>query len=569
MQMQSGLARSVVRFAAFAIVVLIALFLRYPSQFLDPSIGTESLTFHVRQFAEDGFASLLYPVNGYLITVSRLFDVLALAISPYAAPLFASAFANAYTVLILFAVWRAPTRLRSPLLCALAPLFIPIQPEPFAVSLYSFWWSAVGLALTLFWVAGRSRTWDIAAIVLAVTGALSSPMGIVYGPLFMARWLRDRTQFNFALMVAVAAPSIIQLAIILATDGAATHPGRTFPVTGIIRETLGYFVPVLAPFSPRADLAYTVIGFLFGSALVAAAAAQTKRFDFFFWILVLLVAAAAAAYLMRIGTDVAHPLLSGGRYFMLPFIFLSWLVLYLIAEMPGWLRAGSIAAIAFSWVLATPYTMWRTHDPLPWASHIRLCKEHGDVQIVGQFFGNADAVWRTPVTQAGCRFMVGLNPLNRLIEPYVPELFAARTAPYEGGQLSSALVIAAHGWSPDGFYSMDVVASLPDDIRAFGSHVGGDAATGDLVLEFGHEPGEPTVFLMLVGPGEREALLELEYPDGSVRTMTPASRVPGWIKLEIFSHQTGVHRLTVRDIGSGWGEWAALAFASPERRGTN
>ena len=416
------------RYAAFAIFVLVALFLRHPSQFLDPGIGTESLTFHVRQFADDGFASLLYPVNGYLITVSRLFDVLALTLSPYAAPLFASVFANAYTVLILFAVWRAPTTLRSPLLCALAPLFIPIQPEPFGLSLYSFWWSVVGIALTLFWVSGKSRAWDIAAIVLAATGSLSSPMGILYGPLFLARWLRDRSRFNLALMVAVGIPALIQLAIIVAVDGAATHPERTYPVTGIIRETLGYFLPVLAQVSARADLAYTAIGFLVGGGVIALAAAQWRRLDFHFWILVLLVAGAAAAYLVRIGTDVAHPLLSGGRYFMLPFTFLSWLLLYLLAGSPVWLRRGSIAAIAFSWMLATPYTFWRTHDPLPWASHIRLCKEHGDLVIVGHFFGRADAVWGTPLTQRGCRFMVGLNPLNRLVEPYVPELFAARTA---------------------------------------------------------------------------------------------------------------------------------------------
>ena len=97
----------------------------------------------------------------------------------------------------------------------------------------------------------------------------------------------------------------------------------------------------------------------------------------------------------------------------------------------------------------------------------------------------------------------------------------------------------------------------------------GDASTGELVLEFEHRAGERTVFLMLVGPGDREAVLELAYPDGSTRAMIPGSRVPGWVKLEIFSHQTGMHRLTVRDIGSGWGEWAAMAFASPDQRNTD
>ncbi|MDR3562455.1 MAG: hypothetical protein P4N59_13620 [Negativicutes bacterium] len=87
-------------------------------------------------YIADGWASIAYPVNGYLVVPSKFIFLVSASVSFIHLPEIAYWLTIGMTIAILTAIAYCPTYLRWPKLCALA---IPPDSEVFAVLEYAFW----------------------------------------------------------------------------------------------------------------------------------------------------------------------------------------------------------------------------------------------------------------------------------------------------------------------------------------------------------------------------------------------------------------------------------------------
>jgi hypothetical protein len=136
--------RAVIHRPPLLLVIAMALvFLRSWPRIVKPEVWDEDGTQLLAGYLVHGWSDILQPVNGYLITISKLIFYGAASITLLRFPEVGTLLAWLTTAGILVVVARAPLALRGGVLLALAAALVPIDPEVFGLPLYSFWWSAV------------------------------------------------------------------------------------------------------------------------------------------------------------------------------------------------------------------------------------------------------------------------------------------------------------------------------------------------------------------------------------------------------------------------------------------
>jgi len=369
----SGGRRTLLAFLACIGALTAALYWRRPDAFYNPQLWAEDGNLLVNSMQFQGLRGLLIPYAGYYHTAAKLVALLANPAAPADVP-HAYAFASWLLLVAIVALLFTP-RLRIPngvkLAMGLALVMTPANNEVFFN--LANWPFIIGFVWLLLAIADAPRSraahvFDISALILS---GLSSPFSVVLWPLFVARFLRDRSRFNLAMLALAMAVGITQLWNMPArVASAAPISAGAVPVEGFVARIayafLGQTLTGLAPLSPLAvvgGLAVVVAGL---GWLIARAVAQKR------WPEILLFGACAASavlssYVLRGIANIGEGL--SGRHFYAFCVPLAW---GLLVSATPW-RWPPLAAMLAAFLFLTPASKNEIRPDLDWAGQVARC----------------------------------------------------------------------------------------------------------------------------------------------------------------------------------------------------
>jgi hypothetical protein len=340
---------------ALIALTLAVLVTRRPDQFLHPYVWVEDGTVILKAYAERGLVSVLEPVSGYLIVATKLISLSAYKLSIQWAPEIALALTVAYTCAIIAAVAFSPTHLRA------------------------------------FYV---------------VLGGLSSPVAVTLSALFVLRALVERRRSEFVIAALAVAIAVIQAREIFGFH----HVDYSRLIDPhIIRVATDKFAGYIIA-SPRYGTYYS--GPILLALLGMAVWRIRDRLGMPFWLLVLAWAAICATTVLRNPLGVIDPLNGGPRYFFYPFTTMMWIMIWIAALSPAYVRillaAGYLLGIA--WVYKR---MTRSHDAADWRGHLAACTQSPEYALPLHYDGVSSRMWHVWLTGEQCRDLIARSLIRR------------------------------------------------------------------------------------------------------------------------------------------------------------
>jgi hypothetical protein len=372
---------------------VLILFARRPDQFLHPALWVEE-TVILREYIDHGWWSLLEPLNGYYVLISKIIAFIAFRTSFSSAPQVELFLTVAFTCAVIASVALSPTHLQWPFLCALSVLLVPSDPEVFAVSVYAFWWAGTLLLLVLLWRSDARRQW--LRWLYIVIGGLSSPIIVVVAGLLAIRSAFERRPSEYCaagLGVLVALMQVITV-----------HANVPF---GTMKIGLSSFVLTIQRFYglyfiPRPGLVSSCVGFAVVISLVFIAWSCRARLNGYFCLLLLAHVGICALVLFRIPVDGIHPLFAGARYFFYPFILLNWIMIWLTSVSDSTTRFGFALALLIALMVCAPHFA-RWHEPIDWQAAVSACGRSTQYDLPAHYDGQSSTMWHASLTGQECQ----------------------------------------------------------------------------------------------------------------------------------------------------------------------
>lgn len=383
--------------------------LRAWPRLLYPEVWIEDGSLNIYGFVNEGITNFYTQVGGYLVLVPKLITFLSLSTSFFYYPWISTLLAWAFSIFVFVVIARAPTHLRGGLLLAIACFLIPSDIECFGLPMYSFWWTAPLLFILVFWKAGESLVFRLFLLTIA---SLSSPVCLITLPLF---WLRAHLfkKSRGELMIAVLATlcTAIQVTYIFRYSQASLfNPEKTFLV---IPKFLGAYA--IGNIEPQ-------LNWLFGIGIVAFVLwAMIQKRSCIQYVLLYLLLATIGTSIYRVDITILNHIDSGARYFFLPFILLSWLLIQIALDSSvKWIRFTAIGLLTASVINMVP-VMTRTHARVHWTDQIFRCltveQSRYDFPILHD--GSETDLFYIPFTGDQCRKLLERDYLYSLRNYYL------------------------------------------------------------------------------------------------------------------------------------------------------
>lgn len=370
--------------------------LRAWPRLLYPEVWIEDGSVNIYGFVNEGVVNFFGQVGGYLVLVPKLITFLSLSISFFYYPWVSTLLAWAFCIFVFVVIARAPTYLKGGLLLAIACFLIPSDIECFGLPMYSFWWTAPLLYVLVFWKEGESLSFRL---VLLTLSSLSSPICLITLPLFWLRayfFKKTRSEIIIALLATLYVA--IQVAYILNYSQASLfNPGKTFL---IIPKFLGAYA--IGNIMPQFNWVFGIgiAGFLMWAIIQKRSITQ--------YTLLYLLIATIGTSVFRVDINILNHIDSGVRYFFLPFILLSWLLIQIALDSSiKWIRVIAVSLLAVSVINMVP-VMTRTHARVHWTDQIFRCltveQSRYDFPILHD--GSETALFYIPFTGDQCRALL-------------------------------------------------------------------------------------------------------------------------------------------------------------------
>ena len=534
--------------AALGALFALLLFSRRPAQLLSPQVWNEDGTHVLAGLLARGWASLVEPVNGLVIVVPRLVSAVSLWISFYHYPLVSTLISWSLIVAVGIAIARSPTTLRARAWCAVAVFLVPSDPEVFGLPLYTFWWTTLLLLLASVWNdEGKGRYLRLGFILL---GGLSSPVVALIVPVLVVRAFAARAPRDEQVAAALAATlACFQLFYVVKQGLGPYAPTLSSLAINTLPVMVGKFA--IGSWTGNKALLWVAAVVLLGIAAVHGLKDGERRT---FWTLAYLLGGAIALSAGRVDPVYLEPRTVGPRYFFLPFVLLSWLLVQCAAAA---LRSprGMLATVGLLAAAVNAVPGWsRSHGDLHWGDIVRTCARFPDYAIPVHFDGNPAKAWHFWLPGRVCadRMSKGLWPAPVDVAslptlPYLKRDMAHARPGAEWGELVSATMQGA-----------DADRSSLPGYRVIGSFHGSDADVGDVKIRMSR--GGQLRFRS--GPVASGQVLTIVGHEAAFATRVPAS--PEWVMLD-FSNSALPEQFVVRieDRGRAPGEWSAVAIKAP------
>jgi hypothetical protein len=382
-----------------AAALLLVLFYRRPDQFYAPYIWGEDGVVNLPDYLASGWASVFHPIAGYYSVPMKFISVLSMQLSFLWSPEISFVLTLLASYGVLAAVAFAPTRLRWPLGCALAILFIPTEAEVFGVTLLVFWWTSLLALLPLYWNEEGRR--PLLRLFLLAVGALSSPFIIGIAPLYAVRVAVTRRRDDIVAMVVAFAFAALQYH---AVHGAVQDAGASIKLGAIIEKFFGYYLAVGNNFVQSGLALY--LGLALIAFIVVSWVAYRRELGLTFVLLGGSLGAAIASAVLRLPIENINPAYSAARYFFFAFVVLSWILVQLASLDKAGMRLASCMLLAFATRNALENGR-RTHAHLNWRAEIATCLQSATpYKVPIHTHGGLDQVWHVEFSAAQCRTLV-------------------------------------------------------------------------------------------------------------------------------------------------------------------
>jgi hypothetical protein len=384
--------------AVFAIAAVIIAVRRY-AQFLYPDVWDEDGTWVLSGFAAHGWVDFFMPVQGYLITASKIVSYAALKISfvHYAQVSMLLALAAQATCAATIAT--APTALPYRFFAALTVVLIPTGAEVFLTPLYTFWWVGLFLLLSLVWQSGASFWPRLALTILA---GLSSPIVIALAPLFVIRAVVRRAyRTEIVILAVVLLTSAIQVSLLLKMQ-------RPSLLTISIAQPAIVVAKFLGTALTDDDVVHgTIFGLGVAALLVAGLWLLPRGQRLSYFLLGGALTVAVASSLSAVDVAAPHPLWAGPRYFFYPVIITLWMLSYLVAFTPKPSRFAAIALMGAYVPLLSKGLIGPAHIPLDWPQQVESClTTDGPFTLKVQYWPQQPP-WSVEISGPVCRMLQG------------------------------------------------------------------------------------------------------------------------------------------------------------------
>jgi hypothetical protein len=376
------------------LTTFIVLAWRRPDQLLHPYVWVEEGTVTLVDYIHHGWLSFFYPVAGYLVLPSKVIFLIAASISMRHLPNIEYWLTVLFTFGVVACIAKAPTVLRWRYACALAVLFLPLNPEVFAVSEYAFWWGTILAFLVLLWDL-QDEGYLRSRLGLLIVGGFSSPMIIPIAGFMVVRAMVQRKRVDVALAVTSAVIAGVQMWVMHATAAHSTIPDIE-PFL-MVRKFFGFFV---AQGPMATDDVVLTCGVLL--LLLTSLFAIRRWRDPGTWLLLVCLGMSIAASVARAPMAAIHPLLAGPRYFFYPFLLFAWLLIQMAAEKGQKSRWIAMASLACALVICVTYGQ-RRNDRMDWSANLRACAASETYAMPIQFDGNKSNPWHVMLTGEQCK----------------------------------------------------------------------------------------------------------------------------------------------------------------------
>ncbi len=359
--------------AAAAAAVLVVL--TKPWAVTQPQLWAEDGSVHLLDNETYGVGALLHPYRGYLHTWPRLIAWLAGRTTDVAHwPLF-------YSLAALLVAAGIFARLASPRLelpakpwLILAFVLAANAGETF-LNLTNLHWLTSFFLLQQVLIAPPRHRWEGAADgVLLVLAGLTGPFVVVFLPLFVWRWWRERSRYALTVLLVAAACATVQGLLVAETgphfapQAQPLQPAMLWHVLGlrlVAWPLLGGRLALALPAPVPALMLAAVVGGL-GWAAFRPHPQRRRRLEVLaaFGLII-----AACMYRLRPDTWEFLELENGDSYFYIPRVLLAWLVIWQFDARPAavaWvIRGACVAGVllnAGDYIKpAPPNYEWRLH----------------------------------------------------------------------------------------------------------------------------------------------------------------------------------------------------------------
>jgi hypothetical protein len=171
-----------------------------------------------------------------------------------------------------------------------------------------------------------------------------------------------------------------------------------------VEKFLGNYL-LWTPVLPQSAL-YPGLGLVLIAVVVGSAWLRRGELDWAFFCLVACLAVTTALSVIRVSAELMHPVLAGGRYFFLPYVLLSWLLLYLCNRRYQGTTVLCVAALLLSVRMAIVFGP-RTHRAIDWRAEVNQCLESPSHTFPIHYEGDATHImWSVHVSGDACRRLV-------------------------------------------------------------------------------------------------------------------------------------------------------------------
>ena len=390
---------------AATIVVAVALYaFRRPDQLSHPMVWAEE-TVILGKWLNGQASALIDPVAGQSVLISSWLVSLAGSISVRHLPqveliLMLGVFTATLLLLILPASVWGPRWLRC--LMALSLALVPINPEPYLVLLFAFWWVSFWPLIILGW---RRDLYAVRIPVLVLAG-ISSLAASLAAPLFAVAWLLRRERRDLVSAIVLLPCLVLQIAVVETAHRQYPPLQARTIFLQVARDFTLYFRDLpLGVVPDRSTAAIEAFAALCVLALLVAILRLPRRGARVAGVALLLGVLGYAALSAIPSPLLTNPSGDGPRYYFLPYGLLGLLLLFLIgASRDLVVRVIAIAVLVIA-LLPLRHDYSRQADPVSWGDAVDACAASPDATyaLPVQSDGRAEALWVLVVPTSICR----------------------------------------------------------------------------------------------------------------------------------------------------------------------
>jgi hypothetical protein len=377
-------SKRAVALASFAAAALI-LILRKSDSIQNPQLFAEDGTVFFVEARQLGIQAVLIPHGGYLHLVPRLVAQIGKMFDPLWIPAFYNTVALVLDLTVLAMLFSSRVKLPAKPALALAFALIPHSGEVF-LSLTNIQW-CLALVLVLILLANdatsvRQICFDLAAIVVC---GLTGPFICFLSPLFVLRAALLRSRTGTMLMIVALTMAAIQGCCLYAGRNhfARSTPADPLQLTSAMGTRIfgtfwtGYGTAVALPSPIRMALAITLLAIGGWFAFRRGEWQVPRVYLGLAWLG--FVVPVAAKFLHEPGV-LGSPT-NGDRYFFLPHVLISWLLVIACIQMKGWRSCVPAALLAASLVFNLPYLKSAPLHDYAWATHVQPIRDGDSFEI--------------------------------------------------------------------------------------------------------------------------------------------------------------------------------------------